>query len=100
VEDGVDVLNHYHVYVFDLPMTSIEHRHIVRRFTDEKDKMDCQLVPFRKNYDENDDCTFESLESISSRQNLWPMIRKHVITNPEFHQAVATTHKISFNLRG
>jgi len=100
IEDGVEVLNHYHVYVFDLPMTSIEHRHIVRRFTDEKEKMEGQLVPFRKNYDENDDCKFETLDSISKRPNLWPMIRQHVIGNPEFHQALAAQQKTPFNLRG
>ena len=77
IEDGVDVINHYHVYVFDMPMTPIEHRHIVRRFTEEKKKMEGQLVPFRKNYDENDDCKFENLESISKINNLWPMIRQH-----------------------
>ena len=29
IEDGVDVVNIYHVYVFDLPMTIAEHGHIV-----------------------------------------------------------------------
>jgi len=99
IEDGVDVINHYHVYVFDLPMTAIEHRHIVKRFTEEKDKMEGAQVPFRKNYDENDDCKFETLEAISQRGNLWPMIRQHVITNPEFHRALVSQHKTPFNLR-
>ena len=38
IEDGVSVINHYHVYVFDLPMTPIEHKHIVQRFKEEKEK--------------------------------------------------------------
>jgi len=100
IEDGVDVINHYHVYVFDMPMTSIEHRHIVKRFTEEKEKMEGNQVPFRKNYDENDDCKFASLDTISQYQNLWPMIRQHVIRNPEFQQAIAATNKTPFNLRG
>ncbi len=99
VEDGVDVVNHYHVYVFDLPMTALEHKHIVRRFTEEKEKMEGAQVPFRKNWDENDDCRFETLDTIEKRQNLWPMIRQHVLGNPEFHQALSTTHKTPFNLR-
>jgi 8-oxo-dGTP pyrophosphatase MutT (NUDIX family) len=99
IEDGVEVLNHYHVYIFDLPMTSVEHRHIVRRFTDEKDKMESNQVPFRKNYDENDDCRFENLETIQAHTNLWPMIRQHVVTNPEFHRALTSNHKTPFNLR-
>jgi len=98
VEDGVDVLNHYHVYVFNMQMTSIEQRHIVRRFTEEMGKMDANLVPFRKNYDENDDCKFETLDFISKLPNLWPMIRQHVLGNPEFLQALSNP-KIPFNLR-
>jgi 8-oxo-dGTP pyrophosphatase MutT (NUDIX family) len=100
LEDGVDVINHYHVYVFDLPMTAIEHRHVVRRFTDEKEKMEASRVPFRKNYDENDECRFESLEGIQGRPDLWPMIRQHVLGNPDFHQALKSNHKTPFNLRG
>ena len=100
IEDGVPVLNHYHVYLFNLPMTSHEHRHIVRRFYEEKKKMEDSEVPFRKNYDENDECVFESLENLTRRQNLWPMIREHVLNNPEFHQALMTTHWTPFHIRG
>ena len=79
-------------------MTATEHKHIVRRFTEEKTKMDDNSVPFRKNYDENDDCRFENLEFISKLPNLWPMIRQHVLGNPEFQQAL-TQAKTPFNLR-
>lgn len=99
IEDGVDVLNTYHVYVFDLPMTSIEHRHIVKRFDEEKEKMEGHLVPYRKNYDENDYCEFDTLEGITKRDNLWPMIRTHVIKNPEFVQAIRARNKTPFNLK-
>jgi hypothetical protein len=98
VEDGVDVLNHYHVYIFNMQMTHIEQRHIVKRFTEEMSKMDTNAVPFRKNYDENDDCKFENLDSISKLPNLWPMIRQHVLGNPEFQKAMNQT-KIPFMLR-
>jgi 8-oxo-dGTP pyrophosphatase MutT (NUDIX family) len=99
IEDGVDVLNHYHVYVFNLPMTSNEHKHIIKRFTEEKHKMEGAEVPFRKNYDENDECRFETIESISRCPNLWPMIRAHVIKNPEFVQAIRARNKTPFNLK-
>ena len=79
-------------------MTPIEQRHIVKRFTEEMDKMDANLVPFRKNYDENDDCKFENLDFISKLPNLWPMIRQHVLGNPEFQRAL-NQPKIPFNLR-
>jgi 8-oxo-dGTP pyrophosphatase MutT (NUDIX family) len=99
IEDGVDVINHYHVYVFDLPMTALEHKHIVKRFTEEKEKMEGAQVPFRKNWDENDDCRFETLDTIEKHSNLWPMIRKHVISNPEFHAALTSIHRTPFNLK-
>lgn len=99
IEEGVHALNHYHVYVFNLPMTSIEHRHIIRRFVEEKKKMEGAEVPFRKNYDENDECRFETLERIRTCPNLWPMIRTHVLENPEFTQALNTTHWTPFNIR-
>ena len=80
-------------------MTSLEHKHIVRRFTEEKKKMEGAEVPFRKNYDENDDCRFETIDTISDYPNLWPMIRQHVLINPEFNQAIGSPKWTPFNLR-
>jgi 8-oxo-dGTP pyrophosphatase MutT (NUDIX family) len=97
IEDGVTAHNTYHVYIFDLPMTEIEHGSIVRQFTTEKDKMESSRVPYRRNYDENDDCSFETLDTIANRPNIWPMIRTHVLDNPEFHQAIDNL-KTNFNL--
>jgi hypothetical protein len=71
----------------------------IQKIEEEKEKMEGAQVPFRKNYDENDDCRFETLDSISKCNNLWPMIRSNVITNSEFTQAIATTHWTPFNLR-
>jgi 8-oxo-dGTP pyrophosphatase MutT (NUDIX family) len=99
IEDGVDVINHYHVYLFDIPMTDIEQYHIVKQFNEEKELMENKSIPFRKNYDENDFCRFETLEQIGAHSNLWPMIREHVLGNPEFQQALQSTHKTPFNLR-
>jgi ADP-ribose pyrophosphatase YjhB (NUDIX family) len=97
IDDGVAAHNTYHVYIFDLPMTEIEHSTIIQQFTSEKNKMEASRVPYRRNYDENDDCSFETLDSISSRSNIWPMVRKHVLENPEFITALET-NKTSFNL--
>ena len=99
IEDGVQALNHYHVYVFHVPMTSVEHLHIIKRFTEEKKKMEGAEVPFRKNYDENDECRFETLETITQCPNLWSMIRKHVLGNPDFTRVIDASHWIPFNIR-
>lgn len=88
-KDPEDQINNvYHVYVLDVPMTLLEHKHIVKRFTEEKHKMETRQTAFRKNYDENDFCEFDTLEGISQRPNLWAMIRHHIVQNPEFHTAL------------
>ena len=80
-------------------MTHMEHKHIVKRFVEEKEKMETRQMAFRKNYDENDQCEFDTLEGISKRTNLWSMIRNKVVQNPEFYQALNNATKQSFHLR-
>lgn len=99
IEDGVDVLNHYHVYVLNLPMTQLEHSNFVTKFIDERNKMDNHQIPFRKNYDENDDCMFGTLQSIVELPNVWTMIRNQVINNPAFKTSILMDNWIPFNLK-
>jgi len=95
--DGVN--NVYHVYVLDVPMTSTEQSQIVTKFNQEREKMEGHEVPFRKNYDENDSCDFDTLEGITGRRDLWEMIRTHVLKNPQFHKVLRTPEKQTFFLR-
>ena len=97
IDDGVNVHNTYHVYIFDLPMTECDHSSVIQQFTNEKNKMESSRVPYRINYDENDECSFETLDAIGKRPNIWPMIRKHVLENPDFQHALVA-NKTSFNL--
>lgn len=97
IED--DVTSIYHVYIIDLPMTLREHKYIIRRFNEEKEKMENHQTYFRKNYDENDRVEFDTLEGITGRENLWDMIRTHVILNPDFHEALRSPNRMSFYLR-
>jgi hypothetical protein len=87
------------VYVFDMPISPGEQSQIVKKFNEEKSKMEGREVPFRKNYDENDGCEFDTLDGITKRGDLWEMIRTHVIKNPAFHQVLSTPEKQSFFLR-
>jgi hypothetical protein len=96
IEEGATAHNTYHVYIFDLPMTKFEHCSIVQKFTEEKNKMETSQVPYRRNYDENDECIFETLDAIDKKRDLWPMIRKHVLENPEFHKALEFENKTQF----
>ena len=98
-KDTEGVNNVYHVYVFDMPITPGEQSQIVKKFNEEKSKMEGREVPFRKNYDENDGCEFDTLDGITKRGDLWEMIRTHVLKNPAFHQVLSTPEKQSFFLR-
>jgi len=97
IED--DVTSIYHVYIIDIPMTLREHKYIIRRFNEEKERMETHKTYFRKNYDENDRVEFDTLEGITARENLWDMIRTHVISNPDFHEALYSPNRVSFYLR-
>lgn len=91
-----DVTSIYHVYIIDLPMTVYEHKYIIQKFNEEKSKMENHQTYFRKNYDENDRVEFDTVEGISSRGNLWDMIRTHVISNPDFYKALSTSQRTTF----
>lgn len=80
-------------------MSQLELNTVVSNFNEEKIKMERNYIPFRKNYDENDACEFGTLDSITQKQNLWSMIRTHVMRNPEFQVAINTRNKTPFHLR-
>ena len=88
----------YHVYIFDMPMTPSEQSTIVSKFTEEKRKMENHQMAFRKNYDENDNLEFDTLEGMS-RRKLWPLITRYVIQNPEFHCMLRSSDRQTFSLR-
>jgi len=96
IDDGVASLSTYNVYIFDLPITEIEHSAIVQQFKNEKMKMEMSKVPYRRNYDENDECSFETLETISKCPSMWQMIRTNVLDNPDFYAALIN-EKTYFN---
>ena len=80
-------------------MTDNEQNQVVSKFNEEKAKMEDRQVPFRKNYDENDSCEFDTLQGITARSDLWDMIRIHVLRNPQFQKFLATPEKQPFFIR-
>jgi 8-oxo-dGTP pyrophosphatase MutT (NUDIX family) len=86
----------YHVYIFDTVI--LDQPGIEKQFLSEKHKMETQQMAFRKNYDENDFLEFDTLEGISKR-NIWPLITKHIIQNPEFYCALRSSERQSFSLK-
>lgn len=98
IEDGVDALNFYNVYLFEVPMTKADHTEFIRKFNEERSRMEGSVIPFRKNYDENDGCRFCTLDTIA-QCNMWPMITKHVLQNKDFIEALLHQEKKAFNIR-
>ena len=99
-KDHEGVKNVYHVYIFDMPeLTPVAQGQVIKRFNEERTKMEGREVPFRKNYDENDLCEFDTLEGITGRLDLWDMIRTYVLRNPAFHDALSGPSKQQFFLR-
>ena len=88
----------YHVYIFDMQMTPTDQSAMVSKFTEEKKKMENHQMAFRKNYDENDNLEFDTLEGMSKRK-LWPLISRYVIQNPEFHCMLRSSDRQTFSLR-
>lgn len=95
--DSTDFTAIYHVYIIDLQLSPEEQMHIVKKFEEEKKKMDLKQMCFRKQYDENDFLDFDTLEGLKSRK-VWPMITRHVIDNPEFYSALNSDRQ-SFSLK-
>lgn len=96
--DSVDFLAIYHVYIIDMNLTLEEQTRLVRRFEEEKKKMDLKQMCFRKQYDENDSMDFDTLEGLK-RRKVWPMITQHVIDNPEFTSALNSLNRQTFSLK-
>jgi 8-oxo-dGTP pyrophosphatase MutT (NUDIX family) len=87
----------YHVYIIDFDVSRSTHDDLVTTFNDEKEKMNARILTFRRHYDENDFMEFDTIEGIKNRSNVWPMIREHILENPEFEkQLYAPRQAFSF----
>ena len=100
-EEGVCVTLVYHVFIFFVKINQNEQSYIVKKFNDEKAKVEIrkrEKLPIKRTYDENDFLSFDTLESFQ-KKNTWDLIIKKVIENPDFYQALNSLNKKSFNIR-
>ena len=98
-EADMDSISVYHVYIIDLPLSEEEREQVIKRFNEQKTKMESNQMPFKKNHDENTDMAWDTLEGITDRQNVWILIRECVLNNPEFKKALHASQKTSFYIR-
>lgn len=99
VRDCCEVLNVYHVYVIDFPMSLCDQEKIITQFQSRKELMDTNRIRFKKQYDENDHIEFDTFSGIRHRKNIWTMIKQSVLENIEFHNALYTKERIPFNIK-
>lgn len=99
IKDCCDVLNVYHVYIIDFPMSLCDQEKIISQFQSRKELMDTNQIRFKKQYDENDSIEFDTMSGIKHRKNIWTMIQQSVLENIEFHRALYSKDRIPFNIR-
>ena len=98
VKDICDVLNVYHVYIIDFPMSHEDQKSIIDQFEIKKKLMDNNYIRFKKQYDENDSIEFDTIKGIKDRKDLWSMINESVIKNNEFYRALYSTSRTPFKI--
>lgn len=99
VKDTCDVLNVYHVYVLDFPVTLCDQEKIILQFQSQKELMDTNKIRFKKQYDENDFIEFDTMNGIKHRKNIWTMIQHSVLENVDFYDALYCEKRIPFNIK-
>lgn len=98
LKQGLDVSIIYHVYIVDYPVSRSVQLNLIKKFNDEKTRMDVRKVknlPIRKTYDENDMMSFDTLDEFS-KKNRWSFIVNNVINNQDFYSALNNKNKESF----
>lgn len=100
-DEGVIVTLVYHVFIFFVKINQPEQSYIIKKFNDEKAKVEIrkrEKLPIKRTYDENDYLSFDTLETFSKKHR-WDLIVKKVIDNPDFYDALNSLNKKSFNIR-
>ena len=91
----------YHVFIFLVKINHTEQASLVRRFNEEKAKMEIRKrdkLSIKRTYDENDFMAFDTLDTFTLKKR-WPMITEKVLENPDFDAALNSVNKKPFNIR-
>jgi len=102
VPDGPTTELVYHVFVFFVNYSRDEQERQIRRFVDEKNKMNLKKINkepgVKRTWDENDFMSWDTLGEYTARTKRWDLITNHVIDNPEFEACVSSTVRKKFSL--
>ena len=91
----------YNVFIFFVDYTSGQQNTLVKKFYDEKQKMNLRKIqkqPIKKTYDENDYMSFDTIEEFNSRKQ-WKLIIDNVVKNPQFYSCVTSLNRKTFSIK-
>ena len=91
----------YNVFIFFVNYTRTEQNNQIKKFYEEKAKMNLRKInnqPIRKTHDENDYMSYDTLEEFNSRKR-WKLIIDNVIKNPQFYACVQSHNRKKFSIK-
>ncbi len=92
----------YHVYILEFNIPGIEQNKLIDKFNVARGKLEKlkQLnIPIKLVYDENDVMNFETLSEFNSKgDNVWELIRKNILENKNFYDALNSSNMKFFNI--
>ena len=101
VKESPTVDLEYNVFIFFVDYTSGQQNTLVKKFYDEKQKMNLRKIqkqPVKKTYDENDYMSFDTIEEFNSRKQ-WKLIIDNVVKNPQFYSCVTSLNRKTFSIK-
>lgn len=101
VKESPTVDLEYNVFVFFVDYNRTEQHNQVKKFYEEKAKMNLRKLqnqPIRKTHDENDYMSYDTLQEFNSRKR-WKLIIDNVIKNPEFYTCVQSHERKKFSIK-
>jgi|TARA_Y100000389_G_scaffold201214_1_gene243327 8-oxo-dGTP pyrophosphatase MutT (NUDIX family) len=101
VRESPTVELEYNVFIFFVNFTKSEQQTQIRKFYEEKYKMNlrkAQKQPIRKTYDENDYMSYDTLDEFNSRKR-WKLIIDNVLKNPQFYSCMSSLNRKTFSIK-
>jgi hypothetical protein len=98
VKESPSVELEYTVFIFFVDYSKTEQLELIRRFNEEKYKMQTKKIHMKRTYDENDFMSFDTLHEFNVRR-CWDRIVKNVVNNPEFYACVTSLNRKTFSIK-
>lgn len=98
VKESPTVDLEYTVFILFVNYSRAEQIELIKRFNDEKYKMNTKKIHMRRTYDENDFMSFDTMSEFNARTQ-WERITNNVVSNPEFYACVTSLNRKTFTLK-